>query len=135
MRDMPGPGTVVFVCTSCRAKTIEANEDGIARPGLAMAEALQEKLADDPGIDVRMIDCLAVCKRPCTIALTAEGKWTYIVGDLEQVAEADDVAAMARAYAATDNGIVAWRERPLCFRRGVVARVPPIKLPWDGTST
>jgi predicted metal-binding protein len=123
----PG-GTVVFVCTTCRL--VVENGDGAAnRPGLAFAAALRDKLAGEPGVDVREVECLSVCKRPCTIAMIAQGKWTYVVGDLDIAVHLDDVATMARAYTDTENGIVAWRERPQCFRSGVVARVPPITMP------
>ena len=30
------------------------------------------------------VECLSVCKRPCTVALAAPGKWTYVVGDLDR---------------------------------------------------
>ena len=121
-------GTVVFVCTACRL-VVEDGAGAENRPGIAFAEALREKLSGDAAIDVRTVECLAVCKRPCTVALIAEGKWTYLVGDLDSAAHMDDVAAMARAYAASENGIVAWRERPQCFRSGVIARVPPTSMP------
>jgi predicted metal-binding protein len=119
---------VLFVCTACRL-VVEDGDGAANRPGLAFADALRDKLAGDPAVEVRAVECLAVCKRPCTVALIAEGKWTYLVGDLHTDQHMDDVAAMARAYAASENGIVAWRERPQCFRSGVVARVPPISMP------
>ena len=123
------PGaTVVFVCTACRL-VVEDGDGAANRPGLAFADGLREKLAGDPAVEVRAVECLAVCKRPCTVALIADGKWTYLVGDLDRSRHMDDVAAMARAYAASENGIVAWRERPQCFRSGVIARVPPVTMP------
>ncbi len=121
-------GAVVFVCTACRL-VVEDGDGAENRPGIAFADALREKLAGDAAVDVRTVECLAVCKRPCTVALIADGKWTYLVGDLDTATHMDDVAAMARAYAASENGIVAWRERPQCFRSGVVARVPPVTMP------
>jgi predicted metal-binding protein len=121
-------GTLVFVCTACRL-VVENGDGADNRPGLAFAAALREKLAGDPAVEVRAVECLAVCKRPCTVALIADGKWTYLVGDLDAARHMDDVAAMARAYAASANGIVAWRQRPQCFRSGVVARVPPVTMP------
>jgi predicted metal-binding protein len=121
-------GAVIFVCTACRL-VVEDGDGADNRPGLAFAAALREKLAGETAVEVRTVECLAVCKRPCTVALIGEGKWTYLVGDLSTAAHMDDVAAMARAYAASENGIVAWRERPQCFRSGVVARVPPIAMP------
>jgi len=124
----PSASAVVFVCTSCRL-VVEDGDGAANRPGIAFAEQLRDRLAGEPSVEVRAVECLAVCKRPCTVALIADGKWTYIVGDLDSAQHMDDVAAMARAYAASENGIVAWRERPQCFRSGVVARVPPITLP------
>ena len=119
---------LVFVCTACRL-VVEDGDGADNSPGIAFAAALREKLAGDAAVEVRAVECLAVCKRPCTVALIADGKWTYLVGDLDAAAHMDDVAAMARAYAASANGIVAWRERPQCFRSGVIARVPPTAMP------
>jgi predicted metal-binding protein len=120
-------GTIVFVCTTCRL--VVENGDGAAnRPGLAFAAALRDRLAGETAVEIREVECLSVCKRPCTIAMIAEGKWTYLIGDLDST-HIEDVAAMARAYTASQNGIVAWRERPQCFRSGVVARVPPSTMP------
>ncbi len=120
--------TVVFVCTTCRL-VVEDGDGPANRPGMAFAKALRDRLAGDDAVDVREVECLAVCKRPCTVALIAEGKWTYLIGDLDLAAHMEDVATMARAYAASENGIVAWRERPQCFRSGVIARVPPATMP------
>ena len=75
------------------------------------------------------IECLSVCKRPCTVALAAPGKWTYVVGDLTREAHVEDIVIAARLYAASPDGIVPWRERPLSFRKGVVSRTPPLALP------
>ena len=128
MATAPSASAVVFVCTSCRL--VVENGDGAAnRPGIAFAAALREALEGDSGLEVRAVECLAVCLRPCTLALMGEGKWTYLVGDLDLAAHLNDVTAMVRAYAASENGIVAWRERPQCFRSGALARVPPITLP------
>ena len=115
----------VFVCTSCKRR-LGDGEGNFDHPGPELAERLRALLADDPSITVTAVDCLAVCTRPCTIALAGDGKWTYVVGDLDNAAHCADVAGMARAFAATGNGIVAWRERPQAFRKGVISRVPPL---------
>jgi predicted metal-binding protein len=67
-----------------------------------------------------------VCKRPCTIAVTADRCWTYLVGDLDPAQHTDDIVNAVLAYRRSGNGIVPWAERPVPFRRGVVARVPPL---------
>lgn len=119
------PAATVFVCTACRRKTGDG-DGAFDHPGPALAERIKTLLADNAAITVTPVECLAVCTRPCTVALTAANKWTYVVGDLDNVQNCEDVAAMARAYAASDNGIVAWRERPQAFRKGVVSRTPPV---------
>jgi predicted metal-binding protein len=53
-------------------------------------------------------------------------KWTYVIGDLTAEANVEDVIAAAVSYGASANGIIPWRERPISFRKGVIARVPPL---------
>ena len=125
---MPHAPATVFVCTTCRSpiKGENGGEDRFDEPGGALLERLEELTKNDAEIAIQPVECLAVCTRPCTVSLVAENKWTYIVGDIDTDTHAEDVAAMARAYAASENGIVPWRERPKVFRKGVVARVPPV---------
>lgn len=118
----------VFVCVSCRRKTGEG-EDQFDHPGPALAERVRALLADDPTIAVEDVECLAVCKRPCTVALAGDGKWTYVVGDLDNSEHCAEVASAARAFADTSNGIVPWKERPVTFRKGVISRIPPLSSP------
>ena len=115
----------VYVCTTCRRRTGEGEGD-FDQPGRALAERVTNLLAADAGIEVVPVECLSVCKRPCTVALAAPGKWSYVVGDLDNEAHPEDVATAARAFAASADGIVPWRERPQTFRKGVISRVPPL---------
>ena len=119
----------IFVCVSCRLQA-EASAGEAARPGVALADALQARLAEQayPNIVVRRIDCLAVCERPCTVALAGQDKWTYLIGDIEPGLHADEILAAALKVESSANGIVPLRERPPSFRRGVIARVPPLSF-------
>lgn len=107
----------LLVCVTCKS--------GERNLGAAFHEKLAERLAGE-AIAVRPVECLAVCKRPCTVALAAPGKWTYVVGDLDPAEHVEDAANAARKYAASADGVVPWRERPVPFRKGVVARTPPL---------
>ena len=112
----------IFVCGSCKP-----GDDGDARPGQRLIETLSARLAgSESGIELRSVDCLAVCKRQATISFVAPGKWTYVIGDIDVDAHIDDVIAAARAYAESETGVVAWKQRPMFFRKGVIARVPPL---------
>ncbi len=123
-------GTTVFICVTCRGR-----DDDSARPGRALYDAVVARLADcgDAAVTVAPVECLAVCKRPCTVALAGAGKWTCVVGDLDLGRGADDVIAAALGYQASETGIIPWRERPLSFRKGVVSRTPPVPAaPFEG---
>jgi predicted metal-binding protein len=111
------PAATVLVCITCKS------DHGPL--GAALYDALQARLADGE-IALRPVECLSVCKRPCTVALAGPGKWTYVVGDLTREAHVEDIVAAARRYAAAPDGLVPWRERPLPFRKGVISRTPPL---------
>jgi len=120
---MIAPGVTVFVCVSCRD-----GDNADLRPGARLLEALRIRL-NQRKIDmaVEPVECLAVCKRPATVAFAGAGKWTYVIGDLDGGADIDELIDSARNFAATDNGIVAWNDRPACFKKGVVSRTPPLR--------
>ena len=119
----------IFVCVSCRRSLGDA-EESFDRPGRGLADTLKARLADSgqTGVTVTPVECLAVCKRPCTVALAGADKWTYLIGDLDPDTHAEEIVAAALSFAASENGIVPWRERPASFRKGVIARVPPISV-------
>jgi predicted metal-binding protein len=120
---MAAPGVTVFVCVSCRD-----GDDADMRPGALLLEALRTRLNErNLDIAVEPVECLAVCKRPATVAFAGGGKWTYVIGDLDRGVHVDELIDSAQSFAATDNGIVAWKDRPACFKKGVVSRTPPLR--------
>jgi predicted metal-binding protein len=116
---------MLLVCVTCKSET--------GPRGPRLFEALSRRLASEPNIALKAVECLSVCKRPCTLALAAPGKWTYVVGDLTCELHLEDIVIAARRYAASPEGVVPWRERPLSFRKGVVSRTPP--LAFDGIAS
>jgi predicted metal-binding protein len=125
----------VFVCVSCRPGADGAETPH--RPGAELVGVLDSRLgaAGASDVTVTSVECLAVCKRPCTIAITAEGHWTYIVGDLDPAQHVDEIISAVLAYRRSPNGIVPWAERPVPFRKGVIARVPPLGFVQPETET
>ncbi|MET0530985.1 MAG: DUF1636 domain-containing protein [Microvirga sp.] len=117
----------LHVCVTCRQAG--GPDDKALRPGAILHRALTEALAQAgaPAVRVEAVECLSVCKRPCTIAVSGPGRWTYIYGDLDAEVSADTIIEGLRLYAAASDGLVPWRERPEAFRKGVVARIPPFK--------
>ena len=120
-------GVVVSVCTTCKAA------DGDQAIGPLLLDATRAAI-DDAGVTVRAVQCLGVCKRPGTIAVTAPDRYTFIFGDLQAETSAAAIAAFVKSYARANLGLVPWRERAEVIRRGLVARIPPaIWSPPDGS--
>ena len=112
------PAATLLICVTCKS------DQGPL--GAALFDALGIRLAGELDIALRPVECLAVCKRPCTVALAAPGKWTYVVGDLSVHGHVEDIVTAARRYSAAPDGLVPWRERPQPFRKGVISRTPPL---------
>jgi predicted metal-binding protein len=117
----------LYVCTTC--KVDEVHEDDSQRPGARLHRALQENGAPE-GVQIVGVECLSACKTGAAVALSQPGKWTYVYGHMTEE-DAPDILAGAAAYAATDDGLVPWRERPVIFRKQSVARIPAFTLPLE----
>ncbi|MCP1547401.1 MULTISPECIES: DUF1636 family protein [Methylorubrum] len=127
---MPDSDTAILsVCTTCRA----AGDASEPRAGAKLLAALHAEAgrAPVPGLTIEGAECLSVCKRPCTVAVASPNRWTYVYGDFDALEDPDTAArtilAGLRRYLETPDGVVPWRERPEAFRKGVVARIPPLK--------
>ncbi|HUZ67304.1 MAG TPA: DUF1636 domain-containing protein [Beijerinckiaceae bacterium] len=119
--------TLVYVCVTCRPADL--SEQQRQRPGADLYEALSARAARDPTVEILPVECLSVCKRPCTIGFAAPGKWTYVYGDLPPDVGAEVILAGARLYADSPDGLIPWKLRPRALKKGVVARIPPLPAP------
>ena len=130
---MADPVTL-YVCATCRDA---ADDRAVPRAGARLLAALQEavKAGGHPHVTVESVECLSVCKRPCTVAVVSPDRWTYVYGDFDALEDPDTSArtllAGLRRYLETPDGVVPWRERPEAFRKGVVARIPPLRVPHE----
>lgn len=113
--------TVLYVCTTCR---MEGDAPDGPRAGARLFDALLQS-ARPEHVRIEPVECLSVCKRPCTVAVASEDRWTYVYGDLDPAESARIILDGVGLYAATPDGIVPWKERPQAFRKGAVARIPP----------
>ncbi|MGJ8617977.1 MAG: DUF1636 family protein [Sulfitobacter sp.] len=114
----------LHVCTTCRAG--EVLEEDAPRPGAQLHAALTAMDAPE-GVTIVGVECLSACSQGAAVALSEPGKWTYVYGRLTKD-DAGDILTGASAYAATSDGLVPWRERPVIFRKQSLARIPPLEL-------
>ncbi len=117
------PAVTLFVCTTCRVPGTPAEEPP---QGGHLAEAVAAAAAD-PGVVVRPVRCLSNCKRGLSAAMVRAGGWSYVFGDLTPQS-APDLLAGASLFAGATEGIMPWRGRPDCLKRGMIARVPPLSF-------
>ncbi len=109
----------VFVCVTCK---------DVQEPvGRLFFEQLQQAVTErdhESRPKLHPVECMAVCKRPCTVAVSAADKWTYVIGDLASLSDAKELLAYVDSYAASEAGTPSLKERPPAIRKGTVARIP-----------
>ena len=117
----------LILCTTCRNGRTLA--EGEATPGALLHGTLQTLIAglDQPAsVDVREVACLANCDRGCSAVIAMPGKWTYLLGRLDQSVAAD-LLTYAAAYAASATGTVLPSRRPASLRDMILGRVPHLE--------
>ena len=117
--------STLFVCVTCRPADSAWPADR-PRPGATLYARLKESAAD---LEVVPVECLSNCQRSCSAAVSAPGKWTYVIGHLDPERHVADMLKFARAHKAHEQGLPVWRERPEHIRRNTIARVPPMTVP------
>lgn len=114
----------LILCTTCRKIGTEC------RPGLELLQSLNRTgdlgraagLPEDFGISGTA--CLSGCTRPCTVAFVADGKTSYLFGDIDPQQNLDALVEFAKLYRAREDGMTRFNERPQELRGKCLARIP-----------
>jgi len=114
---------VLHVCTTCRAGQPVA--EGEACPGQALHDLLLQSGLPEV-VTLRPVECLSACDHGCAMALSKPGGWSYVYGRMT-AEDAPEILRGAGLYAASVDGIVPWRDRPVIFRKQSLARIPPLE--------
>ncbi|MBN9511319.1 MAG: DUF1636 domain-containing protein [Alphaproteobacteria bacterium] len=115
----------LHVCVACFGA--EPPEEGATPPGERLHAAVAA-LIRDPTLRLAPVTCLANCDRGCSAAISAAGKWTYLLGHLSPV-HAEDLVTYALSYTASRTGVVLPSRRPESLRHAIIGRVPAPELP------
>ena len=119
--DTANARVVISICTTCKTQDATAE---IVGPRL-LAAVRDVAPSDSSGIVVRAVQCLGVCKRPTTAAVSGPDRYTFVFADLKPADGATALRDFALSYARSAFGLVPWRERAQVLRRGMIARIPP----------
>jgi predicted metal-binding protein len=110
------------VCTTCKAGQDIDNTD--PRPGLRLYQALAERCEAAPVVELLPVECLSLCERGCSAAISVAGKWSYLLGGLDE-SMADDLLAYAQSYGVSKTGLVLPSRRAKSLANMVMGRMPP----------
>ncbi len=125
----PDGPIVVSVCVTCKT----ADDGTVVGPD--MFESVKAAIGASDHVQVRPVQCLSVCKRPATVAVTSADGYTFLFGDLQTESGTAALVSFVKSYQKSDYGLVPWRERAEVLRKGMVARVPPTRWsPDDGSA-
>ena len=114
----------LHVCTTCRAGQVLSDSD--ERPGRIMLDAVAALLDPQaPAVDLQEVVCLLSCDHGCAAAISAPGKWTYLLGRLEP-GMAADLLSYAETYARSPTGTVLPSRRPASLARVVLGWMPDL---------
>lgn len=118
---------VLHVCVSCRTPGAPRGpfED---RAGYKLFKALKEELRDtELGdlVELRTAECLSVCPRPCGVAISSPGAWSYIFGDQQSDTSAKEIVECLALYLSTSKGFMSRNDRPKGLRGSILGRIPP----------
>lgn len=117
---------VLHVCTSCRAAGTP-REPYEGRAGFRLFQELRAAFDEAPAgrqVDVTPAECLSLCPRPCGIALSSPGAWSYLFGDQMPGDCTRDIVACVAQYVATTDGYLAREQRPKTLRASILGRLP-----------
>jgi predicted metal-binding protein len=122
-------GASLVVCNTCRFSAEEREDADGVRGGARLVAALRAEQAADDRLDdvaIEEMPCLFNCTQHCSIHVRAPGKIGYVLGRFEPTVEAARaILDYAIAYAASEEGVVPYRQWPEGVKGHFIVRVPP----------
>ncbi len=118
--------TTITVCTTCRQPHLREAKEG-APCGEAMLAAVEAAAEGREGVTVRGAACLMGCGHGCNIAVSDDGKMSYVLGSfVPGEADASAIVDYAALHAGNEAGVVPFKAWPEGIKGHFVARIPPL---------
>ena len=114
------------ICITCR----DGREGACGiRGGSRLARRVAEKLArdNDPQMQLLGVQCMSQCKRSCVVSLAAEGRFTYVFGELDpdDDTHVDALFELVSQYCKAAEGFLERKDRPAPLQASILGRLPP----------
>lgn len=120
--------SVLHVCTSCRVPG-SPREPQENRAGYQLYQRLRVLFKDNQVsryVELKPVECLSLCPRPCGIALSSPGSWSYLFGDQDRERSAEQIIECVSKYINVDGGFMTRAQRPKLLQRSILGRIPPM---------
>ena len=75
-------------------------------------------------VALKPVECLSLCPRPCGVAISSPGAWTYLFGD--QAPEVNQILACVETYLDEEQGHLPRHCRPTSMQAIIMGRAPPL---------
>ena len=116
--------TWITICDTCKRDGWEEGDMSLT-DGERLAEMVETAVNGD--VKTRRVSCLMGCAKGCNVAIQAEGKLAYTLGDFTPDPEAaDGIVAYAKLHSESATGQVPYREWPQVIKGHFVTRHPPL---------
>ncbi|MCS7291968.1 MAG: DUF1636 domain-containing protein, partial [Gloeomargarita sp. SKYBB_i_bin120] len=106
--------STLFVCTTCGSTWQDGKRIGTSA-GEFLLQDLQTALADS-GVQLEAVKCLSACLNPCAVAITAPGKFSYILGQLpakdQRPETVQALVEFVQLHQQKEDGFIPYAERP-----------------------
>ncbi|MAR19308.1 MAG: DUF1636 domain-containing protein [Rhodobacteraceae bacterium] len=118
--------TYITICETCKRETWSVGDMSLT-DGERLA-SLVESLKDSfPGVITKTHPCLMGCSHGCNIAIQAENKMSYTLGNFEPTKEsAKAILDYAQLHSENENGVVPYRNWPEKIKGHFITRHPPL---------
>lgn len=120
--------TWITICDTCKRDGWDARKTETT-DGEALADLIELAAQSVDTVETRRHSCLMGCARGCNVAVQAEGKVSYTLGEFEpdtQTAQA--IVEYAQLHSEMDNGVVPYRQWPQPIKGHFVTRHPPLPI-------
>lgn len=118
---------ILSTCLPCRDGREEGHED--VRGGARLAAAAMRRIEKTrlSEFELRGVRCMSQCKRSWIASICANGRFTYVFGDLdpETPDHLDALIMLSRLCLEAPEKFLSRAERPEPLRAGILGRLPP----------
>lgn len=118
--------TWITICDTCKREGWDS-ADQTHTDGERLAALIEKRVNGQSPVRSRRVSCLMGCKHGCNVAIQAEGKLSYTLGNFApEETSADAIVGYAEQHAGSDSGQVPYRQWPEGVKGHFITRHPPL---------